>query len=84
MLIAVAFSFNAAANSNSEISISNNVESLSNVESQSAIFRILDPCLPAWMNTYQANVGTYGHEMAVAMAHAAWNACHDMLNPDPK
>lgn len=40
-----------------------------------------DPCLPAFINTFNANYEQYGGDMAQAMAAAAWRACDDALNP---
>lgn len=41
--------------------------------------RIFDPCLGAYVSTYQATVDQYGEDLAGDMAYAAWNACHDNL-----
>lgn len=43
------------------------------------IIRTADPCLGAYVNTYNANVAEYGNTVAGQIANGAWNACRSAL-----
>ncbi len=76
MLIVVAFSFSATANSNLEVPVTYNMENITSTELQSISSPFsIHPCTVGYINTYIANVDHYGDAIATSMAQAAFEAC---------
>lgn len=79
-----AFTFVSFANTISEVNFNDNKKTelvKSEVaQNQTQVMRIyVDPCLGAYVSTYNANVSEYGSAVASQIAAGAWNACRKAL-----